>query len=82
MSTKTFKIGEYALGGIVNVTAKKERINIQCLSWGSKRVVLEESLTSIQDAEDFLERDVTSYYYAQKIMDWLRPAFAKEMATA
>lgn len=68
--TKTFKIGEYAIGGIVKVTLTGAQALVQCLSWGTKQVV-QEHTTSVFDLEMYLECEVTSCYYAGKIMDWV-----------
>lgn len=75
-ATKSFKIGEYAVGGIIRVEIKGKVILIKALDYNSKEVVKQGSLTTEQQGvesqiREFLE-DLTSHYYAEKIMDWIR----------
>lgn len=75
-ATKSFKIGEYAVGGIIRVEIKGKVILIKALDYNTKEVVKQGSLTTEQQGvesqiSEFLE-DLTSYYYAEKIMDWIK----------
>lgn len=74
-ATKSFKIGEYAVGGIIKVMITGKVIQIQALDYNSKEVVQQGTVTTeLRSAErqitDFLN-DLTSSYYAGKIMDWI-----------
>ena len=68
---KTFKIGEYALGGIVTVEVDNNaQITVQCKDWETKQPIL----TGLFDFVDkyklqmWLEDEVTTAYYADKII--------------
>ena len=87
MATKTFKIGEYCLGGIITVETKGEKISIIGKEWdysaGSKRS------SDQSNAKEFtrLEADgtdpestwemsrflntLTTSYYSDEIMKWI-----------
>lgn len=70
---KIFKIGEYAVGGIIKVSIKKSYTLIEFLDWNTDEVV---------EHMDFLHRktgqmmifleDYTSHYYADKVMSWIK----------
>lgn len=82
-ATKTFKIGEYAKGGIIKVIVNKGIINIQIINMFDTSDILESFSTTISmqhyincDAierklSDFLHDNTTSYY-SGKIMNWLK----------
>jgi hypothetical protein len=74
-ATKTFKIGEYAVGGIIKVDVTGKVIQVKNLDWNTKEEVKSGScMTYEPNAKaklmDYLE-DVTSYYYAEKVMKWI-----------
>jgi hypothetical protein len=88
MPTKTFKIGEYARGGVITAIATKDKITIIGKEWdfstGSRRssnqsnakefTRLEVNLTDT-DANHKLENflnDLTTYYYTRIIMQWIQ----------
>jgi hypothetical protein len=69
--TKTFKIGEYAVGGIVRIdTDNNANIRVRCLDWHSKKTVLDETFKFVDKfkLQMYLEDEVTSCFYADKIM--------------
>lgn len=74
--TKMFKIGEYAVGGIIQVDVVGKVVLIKALDWNTKKPVSTGS-TSLDDPnammkiEDYLN-ELTSYYYAEKIMEWIK----------
>jgi len=75
-ATKSFKIGEYAVGGIIRVEVKGKVIIIKALDYNTKEMLRAGSTTTdTQGVEsqitDFLE-ELTSYYYAEKIMAWIK----------
>jgi hypothetical protein len=72
--TKTFKIGEYAIGGIIKVTVRNFDVKIQALDWNTKQVVEERDFHNVpfDDIEFYLEDQVTSSYYAGKIMEFIK----------
>lgn len=81
MAQKTFKIGEYAKGGIIKVETKKNIINIRVIDMfsnkeiSSKVKVINEydhiNSTDIErDLNNYLH-DITTSYYASKVMKWL-----------
>lgn len=75
MPQKTWKIGEYAKGGIIRVelgSGCDERIVIRCIDYTSKDII-ESSIHSAENINEirwYLE-DLTTPYYADKIIDWL-----------
>ena len=75
MTTKQFKIGEYAVGGIIKVTIKGKLVQIEALDYFSKKQVSSGTcLSSDYDAywkvQNYLN-DLTTSYYTSKIMDWI-----------
>lgn len=73
MATKQFKIGEYAIGGIIKVDIGNT-ISIKALDYYSKKVVLENTFaksdSSYWDINDFLN-ELTSSYYADMIQNYI-----------
>jgi len=75
-ATKSFKIGEYAIGGIIRVQAFDDGIIIQALEYSTKAEVEKMTLLySIPNfsriAMEYLEY-LTTHYYAQKVMAWIQ----------
>lgn len=73
MKTKTFKIGEYAIGGIIKVTKIGDMMEAHCFDYNSKLAIdgVGCKTTSMQEMDNFLN-EVTSCYYADKIMQYLK----------
>ena len=70
---KTFRIGEYALGGIIKVIVDgNARIKIENRDWDDKSLVQSEIFDFVDKfkVQMYLE-DVTSSYYAEKVMNWI-----------
>jgi len=88
MASKTFKIGEYATGGIISAEIKGEKVTIICKEWdfskgssrgsdqsGAKELMREERMTTDRSAARELENTLTEWttsYYAGKIMEWIK----------
>jgi len=76
MATKSFKIGEYAVGGIIRVEITGKVIQIKALDYNTKEEV-QSGTTDTTDpsaerkVDNFLN-DLTSYYYAEKVMKWIK----------
>jgi hypothetical protein len=75
-ATKSFKIGEYAVGGIIKVDVTGKVIQVKNLDWNTKEEVQSGSCMTYepnarQKLMDYLE-DVTSYFYAEKVMTWIQ----------
>lgn len=74
MATKSFKIGEYAIGGIIKVNVDLTTITIQALDYYSKEVVSECSYDISDESywgmKDYLN-ELTSSYYAEKVMEYI-----------
>ena len=68
---KTFKIGEYAIGGIIQVEIVSNlMIVIKALDWDSKEVIACDS----SERQSYIESKLyewTSCYYADKIMEYV-----------
>jgi hypothetical protein len=75
MATKSFKIGEYAIGGIIKVNVDLTTITIQALDYYSKNVVSENTFDLDDDSYwgmlDYLN-ELTSSYYADKVMEYIK----------
>lgn len=79
MAKKTFKIGEYAKGGIIvaELNKKNQEIRLECLDYQTRELLFTEQ----SDDRCYLMQvlnDWTSSYYADKIMDWLGESGFKE----
>ena len=75
MATKSFKIGEYAIGGIIKVNINVMVILVKALDYYSKKEVMSGSVMSDEyDAKRKLNNflhELTSSYYAGKVMEWI-----------
>lgn len=76
MATKSFRIGECAVGGIIKVDITGKVIQIKALDWNTKKAVSTGSAMSdepqcSQKIEEYL-MDLTTCYYAGKIMEWIK----------
>lgn len=76
MAKKQFKIGECAVGGIIAVEITKDSIYVKALDYYSKKEVSKNAISiDYTNAERFLDNylnDLTTSYYAGKIMDWIK----------
>jgi hypothetical protein len=88
MATKTFKIGEYAKGGIITVIATAKEVTVICKEWdmstGTRRSsdqsnAKEMYRKSFNVASRDIERDLFMYltdettsYYADQIIQWVK----------
>lgn len=75
-ATKSFKIGEYAVGGIIKVELKGKMLSVKALDYNSKNEVMSGSImTDEYDAYwktmNYLN-ELTSSYYADKIMEFIK----------
>lgn len=74
MSSKQFKIGEYAIGGIIKVTIDVTSITIQALDYNSKNVVMTQTFdlddSSFWGMKEYLWT-LTSSYYTDKVMEYI-----------
>jgi hypothetical protein len=85
MATKQFKIGEYAVGGIIKVDITGKVIQVKCLDWTSKKEVNSGTATT-EDPDAYRKLwwylgEVTSSYYADKVLEWIKSKvkFQKEL---
>jgi hypothetical protein len=74
--TKTFNIGEYAIGGRIKVTLSKSVLQIQALDWATRSVVRQQTFQvdrdqGMTDATWFLE-DLSTSYYADQIINFVK----------
>jgi len=76
-STKTFKIGESAMGGIIQVVITGKVIQVFVKDMYGDGETLKTGTTSTEDdnverkLSDFLN-DVTTSYYAEQVMKWIK----------
>jgi hypothetical protein len=72
MATKTFKIGEYAIGGKIQVVIDRSTIRIAALDYNTGNTVLEETFGNTDNSfwpmKEYLW-ELTSSYYTDLIMD-------------
>jgi phosphopantetheine adenylyltransferase len=83
---KTFKIGEYAVGGIIKASVKPYKGRIHCLikfqDYDTRETILtmqnQMGLThSMEQIDSFLEAH-TSYYYAEQVSQWIESSYLKQ----
>jgi len=82
MAKKQWKIGEWAIGGIIAVEIKNQYVTIKCLDWDTKEEV-RICHFSEDDKEEMQSNlwDMTSSYYTDQIMKWIKENTPKtEMA--
>jgi len=83
MATKTFKIGEYAKGGIIRVKTTEKLITIDVINMFDTSEIIDSHQEVINEQHlincDALERrlnnflhNITTSYYSGKIMNWLK----------
>ena len=88
MATKTFKIGEYAKGGVITIETTKTQVRVIAKEWdfskgsnkgsdqsGAKEWNRLEISLSDSDAErkvDDFLQDLTTSYYAGEVLDWIK----------
>lgn len=76
MAKKTFKIGEYAVGGIIQVCTTSNSITIDALEWNSKQKIMGRefqvrAMNVSYEINNYLN-ELTSSYYADKVMDFIK----------
>ena len=83
MATKTFKIGEYAKGGIIKVTTSKDKIDIKVIDMFDNEVIEhieytfdeEQAKINCSDLERMISNflhEITTSYYTEKVMKWIK----------
>lgn len=76
MATKTFKIGEYAIGGIIQVRTTSDTINIDALDWNSNQKIMGREFRvkamNVTNEIDSYLNELTSSYYADKVFDFIK----------
>lgn len=76
MATKTFKIGEYAIGGIIQVRTTSDTINIDALDWNSNQKIMGREFRvkamNVTNEIDSYLNELTSSYYAEKVFDFIK----------
>lgn len=70
---KTFKIGEYAIGGIIKIkTHPKNAYRIECIDMESKEVIKWAYVYGVDSIESYLEENITTPYHASIISDYFK----------
>lgn len=70
---KSFRIGEYAIGGIIKVDKSPKIIRIQALDWDDNDVIRSKTFAKHdEDAMDMFLNDLTSCYYADQILKYIK----------
>jgi hypothetical protein len=75
MAHKQFKIGEYAIGGIIDITINKNELTIKALDWDTKETLMgrifdANGVDSWHSINEWLH-ELTSSYYADKCMEYI-----------
>lgn len=78
---KQFKIGEYAIGGIIAVEEKNDVVKIEALDYVSKNPVMSDVFNlnmrdSLNQIDNFLN-ELTTSYYADKILNYIKDKVCK-----
>lgn len=74
MATKSFKIGEYAIGGIIKVDISNTTISIKALDYNTKVIVMESFFPNYDNPYwEMLEflNELTSSYHADKVLEYI-----------
>jgi hypothetical protein len=71
--SKAFRIGEWAIGGIIKVDVNGPMIRIEALDFNTKRPVKGEDFSKddINGMDNYLN-ELTSSFYAGKVMEWIQ----------
>lgn len=74
-ATKTFRVGEVVVGGIIKLLINGDKLEIQFLDYFTKDLVLVEvidinQVDAYSKARNFVEENGT-YYYADQVMKWI-----------
>jgi len=88
MTKKTFKIGEYAIGGVITVEITSKEVTVICKEWDfsagsnknsdqSNAKELSRKTFKVGDENsmwniDFYINELTTSYYTEQIMDWIK----------
>lgn len=69
---KQFKIGEYAIGGIIAINKTKTAVKIEALDYHDKHIIFSANydLNEKNEINNFLN-ELTSCYYADKITEFI-----------
>lgn len=72
--TKTFKIGEYAVGGIIKVVSGVKKVEIMAITWNKPHSVVKSQFFDRFDTwgMDCFLNELTSSYYADKILTHIK----------
>ena len=68
---KTFKIGEYAIGGVIKAEKNDGIYIVSVLNQFSNETIMQNSSRDISCVQSFLY-DVTTDYYTDKIIKYLK----------
>ena len=71
---KTFKIGEYALGGIIEVNINKGVVDISVKDWDTKEELRSRTTYPFDEyrMRRFLELEITTPYYTDKVIEYIK----------
>jgi hypothetical protein len=81
MATKTFNIGESAVGGRIKVDMFRDTIDIKVLDWTTRKTIFHHvyfAYGTFHSITDWLE-DVTTVYYAGKIVEWIESKRGRDL---
>lgn len=83
MAKKTYKIGEYAIGGIIAVETTKTSARVICKDYNSKEVISDMTFTNEQIYDEGYNplmqhlNDLTTSYYAETINEFIEKNVAE-----
>jgi len=75
MNRKTFKIGEYAVGGKIRILIKNKTIVVTALDWFKETTIISARYLAYEpnvkhNIKEFLN-ELTTHYYSEKILEWI-----------
>ena len=69
MATKQFKIGEYAVGGIIKVDASLDSVTIQALDYNTKSVVQTQTFTLNRRYEEGKQNRLEQFEFLEERLE-------------
>jgi hypothetical protein len=79
--TKSFKIGEYAIGGIIRVERIEDVITVEAIDWVSKQTIMEDRFhierSGFLNQIDHFLHELTTSYYSDKILSHIKSKMLK-----
>ena len=70
--TKTFKIGEEAIGGIIQVSTRPKNVfDVKCLDYETKEIISWRFVFGLEELQEYCE-DLSTPYWADQIVSYFK----------